>query len=69
MRAETLGRPERHPGSNAVDPRFVRGGGGYASSVRVAADDNRLADEAGISHLLDRHIEGVEIDVQDGARG
>ena len=63
--ADRLGRA--HRGVDAEPPRNVVCGGDDATAMRVAADDQRLRPQLGILQLLDRRVEGVEVEVRDDA--
>jgi hypothetical protein len=55
-----------------VDPKRASGvvrGRDDASSVRIAADDERAFAELGLLELLDRGEEGVEIEVREDSHG
>jgi len=49
-------------------PRRIRCGRDHAALVALPADNDRLALQRRVKQFLDRHEEGVHIDVEDSAR-
>ena len=56
-----------HGGVDAELARLVGRGSDHPAHLGPAAHDDRHADQRGIVQPLDRHEEGVEVDVEDGA--
>ena len=63
--AQRLGRG--HGRVDAELARLVGRGGDHPAHLGPAADDHRHADQRGVVEPLDRHEEGVEVEVEDGA--
>lgn len=67
LAAEPAGAGERHGRSDAKGAGLVRGGRHHPSltGAPIAAHDHRLAAQLGPAQLLDRGVEGIQVDVHD----
>ena len=66
LRAESACGAAGHRRVDAKATRFVAGRRYHASGCWIATDDDRLAAQLRPVPLLDRAVEGIEVDMDDG---